>query len=461
MTRTLAQHLSGLQYDDLPNEVVQIAKLCVLDTVGVAIAASSRPWSRAAHDTVGGVGGRDDASVWGTGTRSPARSAAMINATAAHGIEMDDRIPVASVHPGCFAIPAAMATTEARHGSGRDMLVALVAGYELVTRVGLTTRALRRGLHRSGHKGVWAAVAAASHGLGLTPDQTENAYGIAGSTAAGLYQYSRDPARTMVKRLHSGLGTSNGVLAAELALAGVDGPSDILEAELGYCRTYGAEAQDNRWNELTEGLGSEYRILLREVKPYASWGGGHNAIDAVASLQATHDVDPQRIESIRIGGSRRLLEAHDSKDARSILAAQYSLPFLTAVALQRGSEALMDPDALWSEETVNDPEVARLMDLTDLGVDPDLEVISLSRRTYGGARVTVAMRDGQHHEAVITDSKGTVDNPVSMDDIERKFRTLVKHKLSTRGADEVVAMTRSLEQIDDIRELGLATQVTT
>ena len=452
-TADLANYLGNLTYDDLPAAVVEIAKLCVLDIVGVAIASTNRPWSTIITATMVDGYGPDEASLWGQSVGASARTAAMVNGTAAHGIEMDDRVPRSSMHPGCYAVSAALAVTEKVGGSGRDLLTAVVSGYELGLRIGSAMH-MRKGVHKSGHKGVWPAVGAAAHAHRLTAGQMQDAFGLAGSMASGLFQFHQDPSRTMVKRLHGGFAAHNGVLATELAANGFDGPGAILEGECGYIRTYGDDGIAPRWDLLTDGLGQTFRILDREVKPYAAWGGSHNAIDAVAGIHARTCLDPSEIVSIRIGGSRRLIVAHELTEPESVMAAQYSLPFLTAVALVRGAESLVDPATIWVDATLGDRQIAEVVSKIEMHVDEDLEELSVRHRTYGGARVAVTTRDGSVHEHLVLDSKGTVGNPMSRPEIERKFRLVAGRVIGEKQAAALIDACASLNDLDDLAALS-------
>jgi aconitate decarboxylase len=454
-TTTLARFLSALTYEDLPDDVVETAKLCVLDIVGVGIGSTTWPWSEIVFKTMADEDSPGESSVWGKSSQTSARNAALINGTTSHGIEMDDRVPRSSMHPGCYAVSAAMAVTEQKHGTGRQLITSVVSGYELGLRVGSTMK-MRKGVHKSGHKGIWPSVGAAARAAGLNAETMEYAFGVAGSMASALFRFHQDPLRTMVKRLHGGLAAHNGILATELAEHGFIGPSEILEGEFGYILTYGDDEFEPRWEKLTEHLGGQFRILDREVKPYASWGGGHNAIDAVAAIQSLHRVDPAAIDSVRIGGSTRMVFAHELKEPESVMAAQYSLPFITAVAIARGAEALVNPVEIWKESTLTDDVIAQVVAKTEVVIDSDLDEISLARATYGGARVTISMVDGAEHESVVIDSKGTVENPMSRQEIERKFRLVTERVLTAKQADHIIELCASLDQLDDLWELGSA-----
>jgi aconitate decarboxylase len=451
-TSQLAEFLSDLRYEDLPSDVVDTAKLCILDAVGVALGASEWPWSRIVADQVASSDGAKEATVWGRRLHLPAQQAALANATAAHGIEMDDRSPVAQLHPGAMLVPAALALAEKTGATGRTLLTAVVAGYELGMRVGYAIRFKQHGAHWAAHKGVWPAVGAAAKALGLNHEQTQNAFGLAGSVACGLGEFSRDPRGTMVKRLHAGLASSHGVLAAELGQRGLTGPGAILEGAYGYCTVYAFGGEPDL-DELVRGLGSDYRIMHREVKPYASWGGGHNAIDAVAKILAARVIDPDQIRRIRIGGSQLMTATHSLKEPGSIMAAQYSLPFLTALALTRGPYAMMNPRDVWIEDVLSDPIVARLVARTEVYVDPRLEELALESKHYGGARVTVEMVGKATYEAVVNHSKGTRENPMTAGEIEAKFRRIARTVLSEERCDEIVDSVQRLDDLDNARRL--------
>jgi 2-methylcitrate dehydratase PrpD len=457
-TRILAEFLSGLRFEDLPNLVVDTAKQCLLDTIGVGIAATRWPWPRLAADVMAEAGHAEQCSVWGQSLRTSPAGAALVNGVAAHGIEMDDRSPRASAHPGAYAVSAAFAVTESRSAPGSELITSIVAGYELGMRIGYTMR-MREGVHKSGHKGVWLGVGAAGRGMRLDAEHMLDALGIAGSLASGLGEFSNDARGTMVKRLHGGFGAHNGVLAAQLASKGLTGPATVLEGKLGYCRTYGRDDFDARWNALTQDLGTNFRMLEREVKPYASWGGSHLAIDAVAGIAAEGKIDATEVISIRVGGSNRLIATHESKRPASEMAAQYSLPFVTALSIVRGPHALVDPSSVWTSETLADMEILRLAQATTLEVDADLEEISLRKHHYGGARVTLTMRDGSRREAVVHNSKGTRENPMNDQEIEQKFRRMSGSVLTAARVEEVIELVRSLETVGDVGRLGALLRV--
>lgn len=453
-TQDLAKYLSTLQFADLPTEVVETAKSCVTDTLGVGLVAADRAWSKMTADLVERSGGIAESTVWGRSELSTAQQAALANGTTAHGIEMDDRVPVAQEHPGCVAVPVALALGERAGLSGREFLTAVVAGYELGVRVGAAVKVKYPGIHPSGHKAVWVAVGSAAAALGLDMQQTLDAYGIAGSMAAGISEFSEDPRGTMIKRLHCGLAAHNGVLAGLLGQRGLTAPSSVLEGPYGYCNVFSAPDLTPKIDELTADLGTAFQIMNREIKPYAAWGGSHMAIDAIGQLLAQGPLDVDRVETIRVTGSRRLIDGHGLVRPSSIMSAQYSLPFLTATALARGAEALTNPVSLWTDETLTDPQITALAEKVVLGVDEDIERRAQAERHYGGAHVRVELADGTACEATVHHSKGTVQNPLSAAELEQKFLLLAGSGGRGAQAARLARAIADLEDNENVRSVG-------
>ena len=250
-TRTLVKFLVGLKYEDLPPEVVAEAKLALLDHFGVGLFASRMEWSKMVCELVEEAGSKRESTVWGNSFKVTAQDAALVNGTAAHGIEMDDRKPSLSLHQGSVTVPAALATAEKAKADGKTLITAMVAGYELPYRVGRCMKKSPEGIHTPGHRSVWGAVAAASKALGLGEGQMLNACGVAGSMASGIWEFSEDPKGTMVKRLHMGWSAHSGVTAALLGAKGFTGPSTVLEGKYGYCNVFAKDPAVVEFEELT------------------------------------------------------------------------------------------------------------------------------------------------------------------------------------------------------------------
>src|SRR3978361_244435 len=232
-TRDLAHFAAALRFEDIPTRVIDHAKLCVLDGVGVAVSGPKLPWTVHVRELARSEGAAPVASFWGTPYRGSISQAALVNGTAGHAFEMDDIHKEAIAPPNSLACPVAFAFAEAAGGmSGPDVLTAIVAGYEVGTRVGnaATMALFLRGFHPQGTSGAFVAAATAGRMLGLPADQMQHAFGIAGSMGAGLMAAQEG---AMVKRLHAGRAAQAGVQAALLAQRGFTGILDVLEAGYG------------------------------------------------------------------------------------------------------------------------------------------------------------------------------------------------------------------------------------
>lgn len=452
-TAELAHYIATLTFAELPGDVIELAKLCVLDTVGVAIAARAREWADIARAHALAGGGPRDSGIWGTRDRVAAAAAAFANATAAHGIEMDDRIPSAQNHPGSIAVPVACALAE-RHGRrGAEFLAAVVAGYEAGTRVGRAVTVRSPGIHPPGHKGVWVAAGSAVNAAGLAGPPALNAFGLCGSLAGGISEFTQDQRGTMVKRMHAGFAAQHGITAADLAARGATAPATVLEGRYGYCSVFAAAGQEPRLDELTSGLGERFLIREREVKPYASWGGGHTIIEAVDRLRSHAGIDPSGVRSVVVAGSARLIEGHQSPRPESVMAGQYSIPFLVATALRFGAAAFANPDLTWTDEALRDPATLRLAGLVEMEHDAGAQRRADQARHYGGVRVEVRTVDGSAHTETVLHSKGTRENPMSRADITGKFRSLAAPVLGEDRAAELLAAVLGLDEAPNV--LGL------
>lgn len=452
-TRKFVDFSVGLRYQDLPAEVVEQAKLCVLDITGVSLYGGAQPWGEAVANFVKASGSKPEATVFGKGWKTSAQYAALVNGTGAHGIEMDDRSAVLETHCGASVVPGAIAAAEKAHANGKQLIVGVVLGYELAYRLSRVLWGLpRRHFYGSAIKSLPGVTVAAAKVLGLDAPAMLNALGICGSMASGIREWSDDPVGTMVKRFQGGGWPShNGVSAALLAANGLTGPATVLEGENGLCHSFALKIIP-KMEEITKGLGKSFQIMEREIKPYAAWGGSHASIDAVGQMKKKYGVKPEDIDKIESGGSFKMLDTHEEKRPRSMMAAQYSLPFITALAFYRN---LADPSS-WDEAVLDDPQVVALAQRVDLHIDDELEKIRQETNDYAGIKMKVTLKNGQEHFVQVRYSKGTLENPATSEDIHEKFQVLAAHALSPTAVKKVAGLVDKLEELDDVARLGAA-----
>jgi 2-methylcitrate dehydratase PrpD len=442
-TRDLVNFALNISYDDLPGDVIETAKMCVLDTVGVALYGGQMQWSKIVMELAKEGACAAESGVWGQNWKTSAQYAALANGTSAHGIEMDDRSENFDIHCGAAVIPAVIAMWEKTKTGGKEVIEAIVAGYEVTYRLCDAMRGCaRQRFYGSPIKNIFGSTVTAGKMLGLDSEAMLNAMGIAGSMASGLREWTTDPKGTMVKRFNGGGWPShNGVLAALLAQKGLTGPGTILEGERGVCRAFGIE-KEPQIGKLTEDLGKHYMIMLREIKPYGTCGGLQRGVEAVNELKQQHGITPDQIEHIDIGCSFKVFDQHDSKKPESIMAAQYSLPFVAALAFFRD---LADPSS-WNESALSDSKVVELVQKVDMQVDEELDKIRRETNAYGPLKMKVRLKDGQEHQIRIEYFKGQVQNPAAPEDIVRKFNVMAKHVFPQKRLDQIAQIVDRLEQ---------------
>src|SRR6266850_856999 len=231
--RRLARFVTDLGLKDVPARVVQRAGLLTLDALGCCLAASKYDFARAVRTTAERLGGPPESGLVGSAVRVAAANAALANATLAHGLDFDDTREDAIVHTGAVVVPTSLAVAEAVSASGRAALEAIVAGVEVMCRVGLAVpgRFHARHYHPTALAGTFGAAAAAGKLYGLTEDELVRAFGICGSQASGIIEYLADGSWT--KRLHAGWAAHAGVVATLLGHAGFTGPETVFEGEHG------------------------------------------------------------------------------------------------------------------------------------------------------------------------------------------------------------------------------------
>jgi len=447
-TRTLAEYVAGLSYNTIPQEVISHIKLSFIDSLGCALFGSTLPWGKIITSFTSELGKGRGAIIWGDGAEVPPTSAPLANGTLIHSFELDDLHRVGVIHPGSEAIPAADALVRhARRFDGKQLITAVVAGYEVGCRVGMTGGAaqLRRGFHPSATSGTFAAGAAAAKMLRLNPAKTVHALGIAGTQAAGLMAAQHS---SMVKRMHAGRSAQAGVYGALLAARGFTGIEDILEAPYGgFCSTF-IDRPD--LSHLTNQLGERFETLNAGFKPYPCCGSNHTSIDALRKILGEHqEVNADDVQKIRIRTTRATkLHVGWPYEPKSLTTAQMNLSYCVAVLLhdrdffvdQVTSKSIRRPDVLATTkkiEVLEDPQFDLLGDEGRHGVD-----------------LEVQLGDGKSYREKVLHAKGSDKSPMTRDEVLRKFRLLASRVLSRPRVAKLEETLVNLEKLDDAREIA-------
>lgn len=439
-TEPLAVFASALRYEDLPPEVVRQACRFMLDAVGCAIAAfhEDERKARLARETVEDFGAQGRASVICGGRTHPAL-AALANGMLINATDNDDTHKRALAHIGSVVVPAALAMTEAMNGSGRDLITALVAGYEVTARVGMAVMPTHyRYWHSTATNGTFGAAAAAGRALKLDPVAMRTALGFAGTQAAGLNTFFESGDDT--KSLHPGKAGFNGVLAAQMAARGVSSPPDIFGHPKGYLAAY---SLDPRPEMLSRGLGSEWMILDNGFKFFPSILASHSPIGATLALVAEHAPDPSAIARVTVNTYTTVKSHFSSKLVDTTMAARLSVPYCVAVALTDGEVTQNQ----FRPERYQDARVRSVMDKVEIVADDELTKLYPEKFP---AKVEVTMQDGTLYRGEMYYPKGDPSNPLSEEELQEKFRMNTVPVLGEAKTESLVEEIKKLPETDDI-----------
>jgi 2-methylcitrate dehydratase PrpD len=437
-TRQLAEFAVALDYDDLPPPVVERLKHCILDALGCSIFGATLPWTRMLIDLVIEEGGNPQARVIGTALRTSVSQAVLIGATAGHGFEMDDIHAAAHLHAGSLAIPTALAIADAQLAiSGRRLIAAIAAGYEVGLRVSLaaTGKLFMRGHHFQGACGPFVAAATAANLLRLTPEAARHAIGIAGSFGAGLMAAQEG---AMSKRLHCGRAAQAGVTGAMLAARGFTGIPNVLEASYGgFLSTFSGEP---KLEHLTEGLGARWEILSVGFKPYATAASVQSVLFAIDGLMTENSLSADDIAEVVIHCST-MAHRHCAwpYEPVGVTAAQMNLFFTSAMMIVDGN-ALQDQ---FREDRLTDPAALAMIERIRIEVDPKYDVGGDATRHC--ARVLLVTTDGRRFDREVLERPGSPGNPLTPRQLQRKFETLAATVLSPERIADVIDTVAALE----------------
>jgi len=447
-TQTLAEYVSTLAYKKIPQEVISHAKLCIIDAFGCALFGSTLPWGKIITSFTKEMGKGKGALIWGDGSEVPSTNAPLANGTLIHSFEMDDLHRVGVIHPGSEAIPAADALVRrGGHVDGKQFLTAVIAGYEVGCRVGMTGGAsqLRRGFHPSATSGTFAAGAAAAKMLRLNPGKTLHALGIAGTQAAGLMAAQHS---SMVKRMHPGRSAQAGVYGALLAAKGFTGIEDILEAPYGgFCSTF---CDNPNLSHLTQDLGVRFETLNVGCKPYPCCGSNHTSIDALKKILREHpEVNAESVDKIRIRTTRATkLHVGWAYEPKSMTTAQMNLPFCVAVLLH-DRDFFVDQI---TEKSIHSEAVVKTTKKIEVLEDPGLETLGDEGRH--GVTLEVQLHDGRSFSEKVLHAKGSDKHPMSRDEAIKKFRLLASRVLSRFRVERLEDTLLNLEKLQDARKIA-------
>jgi len=443
ITRRLATFLSEVKFEDLPPEVVDQAKKCLLDFTGVAIAGTKEAAAAKIFAYFKNLGGAQEASVIKYGHKTSCPLTALINGSMAHGLELDDGHILAHAHPGVTTIPAALAVAEKIHSPGKDLLTAIVAGYEPIIRIGdaITPSALYdRGIHTAALVGTFGAATAVGKLLHLNEEEMLHALGNCCLTPVAPFQTFKEGA--MIKDLYGGWPDFVGTIAASMAKEGFTGPVNILEGNMGFCKNV---SDDYDLGRITENLGNDWMITGIYFKKHASCSLSHTTMDAILALVDSNHIVPDEIEKVAVK-THRFASDLDEKAPKTPTAAKSSIPFCVALAIHKGRVSLDE----FTLDNIGYEKIAELARKVEVQLDPELDRVHLAREDLRPSVVEIHLRNGRVLAERRDVAKGWAVSPLSDKELEEKFQGLAQTSLSRERATRIFELGRGIENLPDV-----------
>ncbi|CAB3823407.1 MmgE/PrpD family protein [Achromobacter pulmonis] len=442
---TLAAFAANLRFEDIPAPVLRRAEDLLLDCLASILAgAASRPVL--AIDRYAALMGPADgpSEILINRRRTSPVFAAMVNAAAAHVVEQDDVHNGSVFHPAAVVFPPVLAVAQALGRCGRDALVAAVAGYEVGIRVGeFLGRSHYKIFHTTGTAGTLAAAAATGRLLGLSPAAMLDAFGSAGTQAAGLWEFLRDAADS--KQLHTARAAANGIAAAYLAREGFTGARHILEGPQGMAAGMSSDADPAR---LTDRLGTRWALAETSFKFHASCRHTHPAADALQQVLREHGLAEGDIARVVAHVHQGAIDVLGPVvDPRTVHQSKFSMGTVLGLIARQGRAGLPEFDA-----ALDDPAVADFRGRVTMELDPEVDA-AYPQRWIG--KVTVHTRDGRVLHGRVDEPKGDPGNTLSRDEIEAKTLSLGRYADAATEAElrGLIGAIWNLERADKLGAL--------
>jgi 2-methylcitrate dehydratase PrpD len=442
----LVSFAHDLALGDLPVDVIDRAKTCLLEALGCGIFGATQPWSRILLAEMAAEGAPGRSTVFGAAQTLAAPAAALVNGTAIHGFELDDLIAESITHPAACVIPAALAAGEAVGASGARLIEAIVAGYEVMHRLGLAlgTEPAKRGFHTTSLVAPVACAVAAGKVMQLGLGQLYSAVGLACSAASGVKSFAAGRGGGMVKRLHLGRSAEAGVRSAQLAARGFLGPPFALDSRFGLLDVFGGAGADA--SKLTRELGRKWAMHEVWFKVYPICGWIQSAVMLLSEARGPWPLSIGQVKRVRIGVSAYAANNNGEPAPIDTMGAQYSIPHCAAVALLGEPR---DPRAFLAE-AVNDPTTRALAAKVDIFVDPAIEAVY--PRQFG-ASMQLELADGTRHARTVMECHGTPADPCSRHEHLEKFRWLAGSVLSAEAIGELARLIEAAPALASVRDL--------
>ena len=439
----LADRLARFRLKDVPGEVVAHAKLILLDTIGAILAASNNKYSatRILVDFAKRLGGRPESSLVGQGFKTSCVNAALVNGTLGYYCDIEPHHVGGILHAPAVMVPTSLAVAEKERGNGRQFLEAMILGIEVTCRVSYALNPValyNRGFHPSAICGAFGAAAAAGHLFRLSVPRFGISLGLAMQQASGLLAWASDHTENS-RPFNPGLAARNGTTAAYLASLGFGGPPTPFE---GKYDAYNAFSGERHPEALLGEWGKRFYVPEFAYKLYSSCSFTHPGLDALLNIARQHKLAPADVQTIVLRFPKSGAHMIDNNELKSHCA-QYILP----VGLVFGGVTIDDI----LEDRLRHPEVARLRAATRMVADPELD--GGWPEVYASI-VEVTTSDGRRLSARVNHARGTMENPVTPDEIHQKYLKLATTVTTPAHAEQIAETVRQIDRSSDVASLA-------
>ncbi|MFC1824113.1 MmgE/PrpD family protein [Thermodesulfobacteriota bacterium] len=449
ISEMLAEMAVNLRYNELPEEARKHAANLLLDLLGSMIGSKKIESSQMAANLALELGGPEESDVVGYPQKVSTTNAAFANAIQGYAFDYTDDHNESNCHPSVASIPASLALGQKLHATGKEIIEAIALGNEVVCRLGASFlgKTYYQGFHPTSTCGVFGAAISAAKLIKLDAQKTVWCLGIAGSQAAGLLEWNAEGSYT--KRLQAGHPAMCGLLSAMLAEKGFNGPSTIFEGNTGFLNAYSLNREYDI-NQITKDLGNSWEFSKSSIKfyPCCRYSAGH--LDACLEIVSKFHPDPESIRNISIRSSDFTINILTTPEDRKLrpkttVDAQFSMPYQAASALIRGKVDI----ETFTEKCFTDPQVLELIKKVEWKIDEEFE------RRYPASyscAVTLEMNDGKKYTSVIDDPKGDHRNPMTQEEIEKKFIDLARIEIPDER--KIVHTIDYIHHIDDAADIN-------
>jgi 2-methylcitrate dehydratase PrpD len=439
--RRLSAYVAEALTRPVPEPVAEKARHHILDTLAAMASGAHLHPGRLAIDYVGGLGGTRESSVVGARLRTSAVNAALANGMLAHADETDDSHAPSRNHPGCAVVPAALAIAERTRAGGERFLRAVVLGYDVAARMNYALdaeafAAASRSTHSFG--GTFGAGAAAGSLLGLDAEKVRHLLSLCAQQASGVGCNVRDSEHVEKAFDFGGMPARNGVTAATMAAAGFTGVDDVFSGERNFFEAFSPNPNPDL---LADGLGERFEILGANIKKWSVGSPAQSALDAMTHLMANEGLDAGHVASIRVHLPTRSARTVDNAPMPDI-----NVQHLLAMLLIDGRLTF---HAIHDRERMRDPSILALR--AKISLVPSEELMNARPRRQAIVEVTTG--DGSALSRRTVAVRGSVDNPMTRDEVEAKALDLLGDALGVRRAKAIVRAVRNLAGVPDVTEL--------